>query len=217
VVLVQQQSASHWVAYSQDYLDNDPQLRRPVLYAASQGADDVNLPDQAPGRHLYVLRPGVIQGPDAGHPQRTGSFHPIVEVRGRQLRVSVAARAVPGQRCLFAYVSVGDGRRQFLLTCDARPGRTYRHEFLIGRGGDLALPQRPENLLVTAGVAEGDPNQPGTALEEERISLGVRGDPTSPQAVALLPGDPWRRTSREGHAAWFNADSGDLAVEVTPA
>jgi hypothetical protein len=216
VVLVQMPYGSRYVGVSHPYLDNDPQLRNLVLFAASDAAGDNHLPDEAPGRSLYVLRPSQTSSSDPFGEYGAGALARMSVIRGTRLRVTVEGRPTQPGSCLAGYVNVGGVGRRSELTCASRLGQVYRTDFDLGPGGDLPFPQPGQDVLLTIGVGERSAGSPLENLSEERVSLGVRPG-AQPLAVVLVPGEPWRFLHFPGSSAWVHTDvTGQLDYRIEP-
>lgn len=216
VVLVQIPFGSRYVGVNQPYLENDPGLHSPVLFAASNAAEDNHLADEAPGRALYVFRPQEPSGGSVFNPTAVGTFVPLAVVRGTRLRASVEARSARPGRCLTAYLRWGPEQLRRELTCSARPGQVYRTDFVIGPRGDLPLPPTGTDVLLTVGVGNRAPHGSAADLAETRISLGVRSG-QQPEAVALVPGEPWRLLNLPRGQTWLEADAArQFTYRLTP-
>jgi hypothetical protein len=195
------------------FLTNPPDLDAPVLYGTSQGEQDWRLPDIAPGRALYALRPQELQGEALFG--KTGVLVPLRPLTARRLQVAVAVRPRPGTRCLVAYLRVGDEGRRVPLGCAVRPGVGYRHTFTLGPGG-VGLPPPGTSTLLVAGAASTAPGVP-EQRDEVRDSLGVVALPDGPSARLLLPGPSYRLIAFPAGSVWLAArTSPELSVEVTP-
>ncbi|MDQ1633332.1 MAG: hypothetical protein QOJ32_141 [Frankiaceae bacterium] len=216
VVLVQMPYGSRYVGVSQPYLDNDPRLRNPVLFAASRAAGDNHLPDESGGRALYVLRPSQTSASDVFGARGAGAFAPLSVVGGSRLRVTVEGWTSKPGSCLTGYVNWGREKWRTELTCASRPGQVYRKDLEVGPVGELPLPSPGQDVLLTIGVGERPAGSKSEDLSDARVSLGVRpGAP--PRAVALTPGEPWRFLHFPASSAWVNTDvSENIAYQITP-
>lgn len=216
VLLTTAPGRDRYIGNPYQFLRNDPQLRNPVLYAASQGVKDNRLADVAPGRAQFALRPNELH--DAEHPEAgRGRLVPLDTVRGPQLRVEADVTVPASGRCVVAYLLLRDQPRQDrLLTCAGQAGQRHTVSWTLGGPGGLPLPQPGADATVVVGVAVGDsPNPKRAALWETRNSLGVRGAAPAPTAVLQYPGPAWRRPGATARWAQSSVDS-VLRLRVSP-
>lgn len=168
------------------FLAPDPALEAEVLYAADRGAMGLALIDRFPERDLYRLGREVRPGDDLFSP--TPSLQALQRRTGRTLHVTAAARVLPPDQSVRAYVTAGsqttyvDLGRTGAETSLPETSWTFGRE---GSGADVEL-DAPTSVLVGIEYAAG----PGFA-EAERVEEQIDMGPAAGGLRALTPGRGW--------------------------
>jgi 4-amino-4-deoxy-L-arabinose transferase-like glycosyltransferase len=195
-VIVRYTVDSGYASGSYQFLTNDLDLTRPVLFAAPVGPAEHRLAAAVPGRRLFRLNSLERTGPDDFF-NPTGRLVELDTVRDRRLVLHVTVTNTTEHRTVMAFA----GSQTVLLDADSTLGSTYELEWVLSTQesgpGTLTVDR---DMFVVAGVAFADANTDGDAERwEYRISAGPVGSDVEVQT----PGYPWREVQLGGKFYWF--------------
>jgi dolichyl-phosphate-mannose-protein mannosyltransferase len=204
---------------SAPFLENDPSLHQPVLYAEDRGAENFALVDRYPGRSLYRLSEETAPGETTGGRLGMDLLHidagPTV---GLDLRLTN-----PTDRTV-AVAYVTDGRQVWSRTLDeaSSRGRAYEMAWTIAAPdaaislpeGGVRLPAGPTSGVLAVGVNLRGPG-------ETAASSGRRWEQRFPYRLVdgmtrvelLKPGQGWMGDDDPG-SAWVQLDGVDDPVHI---
>ncbi|HEX2072230.1 MAG TPA: glycosyltransferase family 39 protein [Geodermatophilus sp.] len=204
---------------STPFLENDPSLRQPVLYAEDRGATPFELLDRYPDRPMYRLSedlpPGETTGGRLSMDLLRVDAGPVVTLRVRLTNPTDRPVAV-------AYLT--DGRTVWSRPLDeaSTRGRTYEVSWTVAAPGAAAA-SSGEVVRLPAGRSAGvlavgfDLRRAGEASEqpgcrwERRMAYRL---PDGTGRVELLrPGQGWARDDAPG-SQWLQANVGNPVEEL---
>ncbi|SHN55628.1 hypothetical protein SAMN05660350_00601 [Geodermatophilus obscurus] len=164
------------------FLQNDPALRQPVLYAEQRGAADLALAARFPGRSLHRLS-GDDDGPPVVEPLRVDA--------GPQ--VTLRSRSTPRPGAV-AYLRVGD------RTYEQPLGPTGEVTWTVAAPGAAAGPGAvvlADDGVLAVGLAARSPGDDGPGDRWER-RIAHRTVDGGARVELLRPGQAWVRTDGGG-------------------
>jgi 4-amino-4-deoxy-L-arabinose transferase-like glycosyltransferase len=190
------------------FLENDPSLRQPVLYAEQRGAADLALADRFPDRTLYRLsedlRPGQTTGGRLTLDRLRVDAGPTVTLRLRVTNPTDRPVAV-------AYLSDGEQVWSQVLDRASSRGRVYEVTWTVAAPG--AASDHPEAIpLPGAGVLAAGldvrtaeaADRPGRRWERR---VAHRAVDDGARLELLRPGQAWARDDAPG-SGWVQAAAG---------
>ncbi|MGY1623878.1 hypothetical protein ACI789_16900 [Geodermatophilus sp. SYSU D00965] len=201
------------------FLQNDPGLEQPVLYAEMRGPGDLALLDRFPDRTLYRLNedlpPGAMTGGELTIDRLTVDAGPVVTLRARLTN--------PTDRpVVVASLAVGDTLLTRTLDRASSRGRTYEVTWTVAAPGAAApgpdgvrLPEGATSGELAVGLdlrTAGDGDRPGRRWER-RVAWRCLDEGTTVQV--LRPGRGFARDDAPG-STWVEAGAGN-PVEELPA
>jgi hypothetical protein len=190
------------------FLENDPSLRQPVLYAEQRGAADLALADRFPDRTLYRLsedlRPGQTTGGRLTLDRLRVDAGPTVTLRLRVTNPTDRPVAV-------AYLSDGEQVWSQVLDRASSRGRVYEVTWTVAAPG--AASDHPDAIsLPGAGVLAAGldvrtaevADRPGRRWERR---VAHRAVDDGARLELLRPGQAWARDDAPG-SGWVQAAAG---------
>ncbi|MGY1641741.1 glycosyltransferase family 39 protein [Geodermatophilus sp. SYSU D00703] len=200
------------------FLENDPALDQPVLYAEERGPGDFALLDRFPDRALYRLSedlpPGGVTGGDLAIDRLTVDAGPEVTLRARLTN--------PTDRpVVVATLAVGDTVLRRTLDRASTRGRTYEVAWTVA--APAAAAPGPDGVRLPAGAptgelavgldlrTAGDGDRPGRRWERR---VAYRCLDRGATVEVLRPGRGWARDDAPG-SPWVEAGA-DNPVEELP-
>lgn len=178
------------------FLENDPALRQPVLYAEQRGAADLALAERFPGRSLHRLSEDD-EGPPVVEPLRVDAG-PTVTLR---LRLTAPPGAV-------AYLRAGDRTTERPLDPSGEVTWT-----VTAPGAPTTDPEAvvlPGDGVLAVGVAARSPGDDGPGDRWER-RLAHRTVAGGTRVELLRPGQAW---AREDDGSWVPDATGSPVEEI---
>ena len=193
------------------FLENDPSLQQPVLYAEQRGAADLAVAARFPDRTLHRLSEDVPPGRVSGGPltlERLGvDAGPAVTLRLRMTNPTDHPVAV-------AYLRAGDRTYEQTLDEASSRGRVHEVTWTVAAPGaastDPAAVPLPGDGVMAVGLESREPGRtsPGPRWERRVAHRAVDDG----HAVELLrPGQGWARSPGGG---WRVAAAGHPVEEV---
>jgi len=182
------------------FLQNDPSLQQPVLYAEQRGAADLALAARFGDRSPYRLSQDD-EGPPVVEPLRVDAG-PQVALR---LRLAVPA----GAPSAVAYLRVGD------RTYEQPPGPSGEVTWTLAAPGAAADPGAvvlDDGGVLAAGLAVRAPGDDGPGDRWER-RIAHRTVDGGARVELLRPGQAWARTDGGG---WAPDAAGSPVEELAP-
>jgi hypothetical protein len=204
---------------STPFLENDPSLNQPVLYAEDRGAENFELLDRYPGRSLYRLSEDLAPGETTGGRLSLDLLH--VDA-GPEVSLKLRLTNPTDRPVAVAYVT--DGRQVWSRTLDeaSSHGRAYEvvwtipaPEAAMSPGGDgVRLPHGPTAGVLAVGVDLRAPGEaagsPGRRWEQRLAYRLVDG---AARVELLEPGQGWMRDDVP-ESAWVEVDDTDDPVHI---
>jgi hypothetical protein len=196
------------------FLENDPSLDQPVLYAEDRGGADFELVDDHPDRALYRLTQELPPGRTTGG---TLTLDRLAVQSGPTLPVQLQIDAATAGQVALAYVRVDgdtvtsrplDAGSTDLTWTVAAPGTT-----LPASPDVVALPEGSDAGVLAVGVdlrSADRPDSPGRRWER-RIAYRVVDGGT--RVELLRPGQGWFSSDAPG-AGWVQQASSNPVREV---
>jgi hypothetical protein len=201
------------------FLENDPGLDQPVLYAEEAGPGDFALLDRFPDRALYRLSEDLpadaVTGGDLAIDRLTVDSGPAVTLRARLTN--------PTDRpVVVASLAVGDTVLRRTLDRASTRGRSYEVTWTVAAPGAAA--PGPDGVRLPAGATTGelavgldlrtagDGDRPGRRWERR---VAYRCVDEGATVEVLRPGRGWARDDAPG-STWVEAGAGN-PVEELPA
>ena len=187
------------------YLQNDPALQQPVLYAEQRGAADLALAERFPGRSLHRLSEDD-DGLPVVEPLRVDAG-PQVTLRLRLTNTTDAPVAV-------AYLRVGDRTHEQPLDETSSPGEEYEVTWTVAAPGvapsDPAEVVLPDDGVLAVGLAARSPGDDGPGDRWER-RVAHRTVDGGERVELLRPGQAWARADG---GSWVPDAAGSPVAEV---
>jgi hypothetical protein len=177
------------------FLQNDPSLQQPVLYAEQRGAADLALAERFPDRSLHRLSED-----DEGLP----IVEPLRVDAGPQLTLDLRMTPRPGA---VAYLRVGDRTYEQPL---AAAGEVSWTVVAPGAAADPGAVVLDEDGVLAVGLAARSPGDDGPGDRWER-RIAHRTVAGGTRVELLRPGQAWARTDGGG---WVPDASGSPVEEV---
>ncbi|MDP9428849.1 MAG: hypothetical protein M3Q47_08235, partial [Actinomycetota bacterium] len=190
------------------FLQNDPSLQQPVLYAEQRGAADLALAERFLDRTLHRL--SEDRYPDGGAPvveRLRVDAGPTVTLRVRLTNATDAPVAV-------AYLRVGDRTYEQPLDEASSPGQVHEVTWTVtapgGAPSDPAAVVLPDDGVLAVGLAVRAPGDdgPGTRWERRVAHRTVDG---GGRVELLRPGQAW---ARAGRGRWVPDAAGSPVEEI---
>ncbi|SDN77053.1 hypothetical protein [Geodermatophilus sp. DSM 45219] len=178
---------------STPFLENDPSLRQPVLYAEQRGGADLALAERFPGRSLHRL------SEDADAPP---VVEPLQVDAGPQVTLRLRLTAPAGRPDAVAYLTAGDRTREQPLPPSGEVSWT------VGTAPG-AVPLEGAGVLAVGVAVPGDDGPAGRW--ERRIAF--RTVDGGARVELLRPGQAWART---GGGPWLPDAVGSPVEEIAP-
>jgi hypothetical protein len=199
------------------FLQNDPGLEQPVLYAEERGPGDLALLDRFPDRTLYRLSedlpPGAATGGELAIDRLTVDAGPVVTLRTRLTN--------PTDRpVVVASLAVADTLLTRTLDRASRRGRSYDVTWTLAAPGAAA--PGPDGVRLPAGATTGelalgldlrtagDGDRPGRRWERRVAWRCLDGGAT---VQVLRPGRGWAHDDAPG-STWVEAGAGNPVQEL---
>jgi hypothetical protein len=197
------------------FLENDPSLDQPVLYAEDRGGADFELVDDHPDRVLYRLTQELPAGRSTGG---TLTLDRLDVQSGPALPVQLQVEAPPAGEVAVAYLRVGDRTVSRPLP-DAGAGGRSDLTWTVAAPG-TAAPASPDVVTLPAGAgvlavgvdvrSPDRPDSPGRRWER-RIAYRVVDGGT--RVDLLRPGQGWSHDDSPG-AGWVQQAEENPVHEV---
>jgi hypothetical protein len=190
------------------FLENDPSLRQPVLYAEQRGAADLALADRFPDRTLYRLSEDLRPG------QTTGGRLTLDRLRvdaGPTVTLQLRVTNPTDRPVAVAYLSDGEQVWSQVLDRASSRGRVYEVTWTVAAPG--AASDHPEAIpLPGAGVLAAGldvrtaeaADRPGRRWERR---VAHRAVDDGARLELLRPGQAWARDDAPG-CGWVQAAAG---------
>ena len=234
VVLV---AGTTYVPGAYPFLNNPPDLRARVIYAADLGVRDNRIAERAPGRRVYRLSLDELRGNDIFGPR--GSLLALHTTAGAVIQLRLHITNPTHSRYVTSYLRLDGRSYEHVLDTASAPGRSYTDHWLLVKGPSTAatkpdvvsIPSTPADHDLVVGAALGPrAGQDDAELWEYRNSLGVRDEGVRDEGVRdrgvgdrgqlLLqtPGARWRRITFPQGQLWFESTlAGVLTETAAPA
>ncbi|MGR6964638.1 hypothetical protein ACU610_09290 [Geodermatophilus sp. URMC 61] len=164
------------------FLQNDPSLRQPVLYAEQRGAADLALAARFPDRSLHRLAEDD-DGPPVVEPLRVDA--------GPQVTLRLSLSPLPGA---VAYLRVGDRTYEQPLGPAGEVGWTVAAPGAAADPGAVVL---EDDGVLAVGLAVRAPGDDGPGDRWER-RVAYRTVDDGARVEVLRPGQAWARTDGGG-------------------
>jgi hypothetical protein len=200
------------------FLENDPSLRQPVLYAEDRGPADLALAHRYPDRGLYRLSEDLPPGATTGGRLRLDRLR--VET-GAGVTLRLRLTNLTDRPVALAYLTNGHRTEWRTLDEASSRGRGYELSWTVAAPGAGAapgatggrLPVAPPAGILTVGVdlrPAGAAERPGDRWEQRIPYRLVDG---GAEVETLRPGQGWRRADRPG-AMWEPAATGNPVEDL---
>jgi hypothetical protein len=180
------------------FLQNDPALRQPVLYAEQRGAADLALAERFPGRSLHRLSEDD-DGPPVVEPLRVDAG-PTVVLR---LRLTVP----PDASGAVAYLRAGDRSYEQPVGPSGEVTWTVAAPGAAAEPGAVVL---PDDGVLAVGLAARSPGDDGPGDRWER-RVAHRTVDGGERVELLRPGQAWARADG---GSWVPDAAGSPVAEV---
>jgi len=200
------------------FLQNDPGLDQPVLYAQERGPDDLALLDRFPDRTLYRLSEDLPPGGPTGG--RLTLDRLAVE-RGPTVTLRARLTNPTDRPVVVASLTVGDTVVTRTLDRASSRGRTYEVTWTVAApaatpGADaVRLPSGAAPGEIAVGLdlrGAGDVDRPGRRFERR---VAFRCVDEGATVEVLRPGRGWARDDAPG-STWVEAGADNPVEDLPP-
>jgi 4-amino-4-deoxy-L-arabinose transferase-like glycosyltransferase len=199
------------------FLENEPDLDQPVLYAEDREERNFELFDRFPDRSIYQL----VQQHEPGDVFLEPSLVPtrLRLERGEGLLLHFQVTNVTDQTHMVAYISDGRSRKVRLLAGDSSWGDRYDVSWHLEPGAAAATPEDEETFtpaateaaMLTVGLTADDPTTARDDVRwERRIPYRTVGD----EVQLIQPGLGYELLAAGGERHWIARNVDDRLAEA---
>ncbi len=207
-----------YLMFLNPYSVNRPSITGPVIYAADQGAANLDVMAAYPRRHAYLQQTSIApvgQVPDDTPETPRVRLRPIRLVRGSTIGIRTAAKGPAGGLTFYAYDSGGAA-----MTPTESTARTTGYRVQVGESsqGTTGLGTQGTGT-ITIGLGRG--STAAEARDHPVFRQAIRYRVANGEMALMTPIDSFQRVKLGPHLRWVGVSPGvasplSLATRLSP-